>query len=189
MADKASLDQYGHVKINQSVSDVVPACTTADITLYVRTDGSDTNDGSANDASHALKTIQAAINKIPQIVNHYVNIYVAEGTYDEALQIQGFVGNGYITIIGATELADTHMIKSIAVRYCSCRVDIKGFKATENLWTSFFVYACMLTQFYWCKSSVPATGAKHGFNFSNSIGTVVDCEISNAPYALYAAYL
>ncbi|NLW92361.1 MAG: hypothetical protein GXY34_12280, partial [Syntrophomonadaceae bacterium] len=38
LAEKATLSTYGHVKINRGSSDVVPACTTGNITLYVRTD-------------------------------------------------------------------------------------------------------------------------------------------------------
>jgi hypothetical protein len=34
----------------------------ADLTLYIRTDGNDNNDGSANDAAHAFKTVAAATN-------------------------------------------------------------------------------------------------------------------------------
>lgn len=37
---------------------------TADLTLYVRPDGSDTNDGSLNDPGHAFKTIQGAIDYV-----------------------------------------------------------------------------------------------------------------------------
>jgi hypothetical protein len=39
----------------------------ANKTWYVRTDGSDANDGSANDAAHAFRTIQGAINYIAAI--------------------------------------------------------------------------------------------------------------------------
>lgn len=36
----------------------------SNLTLYVRTDGNDANDGSANDAAHAYATAQAAVNSI-----------------------------------------------------------------------------------------------------------------------------
>jgi hypothetical protein len=76
-----------------------PSATTADITLYVNAaTGSDTNDGLTSGT--AFKTIGAAIAKIPQIVNHVVTINLADGTYNEAIILNGIFGKGNIKIVG-----------------------------------------------------------------------------------------
>lgn len=78
---------------------------TADRTYYVRTDGSDSNDGLANTSGGAFLTIQKAINVVASIdlVTYNVTIQVADGTYTQALVINGpWVGSGTVTIQGNT---------------------------------------------------------------------------------------
>jgi hypothetical protein len=56
----------------------------ANASYYVRTDGSDSNDGSANNSGHAWLTIQHGIDYIREFIDpagHDVTIYVADGTY------------------------------------------------------------------------------------------------------------
>jgi hypothetical protein len=59
---------------------------TVDLTLYVRTDGNDLNDGSANDAAHAFRTIMGCLAYIQQsfaIAGRTVTIQLGNaGTYD-----------------------------------------------------------------------------------------------------------
>ena len=78
-------------------------CTTANITLYVATTGSDANDGLT--VPTAMLTIQAAINKLPNIINHAVVINVGAGTFDGfSLDGRVFVSgklNASLTITGA----------------------------------------------------------------------------------------
>jgi hypothetical protein len=80
----------------------VPQKTTAAMTLYVdATNGADNNDGSAG---KPFKTIMRAINSIPQVVNHVVNINVAAGTYAEDIIMYGFMGggNGVINLVASS---------------------------------------------------------------------------------------
>jgi hypothetical protein len=68
----------------------------ADTTIYVRTDGDDANDGSADDAAHAFLTIQGAVNHVMQrIIINSVNftIQVGAGTYEENLILGPFLGS------------------------------------------------------------------------------------------------
>jgi hypothetical protein len=59
--------------------------TTADMTLYVdAATGLDTNSGLVG---FPLKTIQAAIDKVPQTIKHNVTINVGAGTYAESIKI------------------------------------------------------------------------------------------------------
>lgn len=73
-------------------------------TYYVRTDGNDSNDGSANDAAHAWLTLQNAVNYIQNnlYLNGYnVTVQVGDGTYTGAVNITGDPpGAGAITING-----------------------------------------------------------------------------------------
>jgi hypothetical protein len=56
----------------------------ADMTVYVRPDGNDSNDGSADDSAHAFLTIQQALNLAMTLdLNEYwFFVQVADGTYD-----------------------------------------------------------------------------------------------------------
>jgi len=73
--------------------------TTADLTYYVRTTGSDNNTGLATDA--ALLTIQKAIDLIPTIVEHEILIDIGEGTFDGfALTGRFLKFEGKITVRG-----------------------------------------------------------------------------------------
>ncbi|WP_054312927.1 DUF2793 domain-containing protein [Mesorhizobium sp. 1M-11] len=65
-----------------------------EITLYIRPDGDDINDGSANDAGHAFKTIAAAIDRIQ---NRYA-----------------FAGRKAILKLGTPGTYDTCIIRSVA---------------------------------------------------------------------------
>jgi hypothetical protein len=73
---------------------------TADLTLWVRTDGDDTHDGSLNDAAHAFKTIQAAVDYIKHnflIAGRTVTIALGiPGTYHGQIRIDNIPGTLYI---------------------------------------------------------------------------------------------
>lgn len=75
----------------------------ADRTYYVRTDGSDSNDGLANTAGGAFLTIQKAINTVAAIdlSVHHVTIQVADGTYTAPVVLNGsWIGSGTVTLAG-----------------------------------------------------------------------------------------
>jgi len=61
--------------------------TTQDLTLYVRSDGSDSNDGLTTGT--ALATVQEAIDRIPKFIRHNVIIDIGEGTFS-AFYLSGF---------------------------------------------------------------------------------------------------
>lgn len=95
----------------------VPLVPTADVVLYVRTDGNDNNDGGANTAARALATIQRAIDVIttrfstsasfgvrivlgnpgtyaPAINNRYPGSITIEGGGDAYIITSGAIGAG-----------------------------------------------------------------------------------------------
>jgi hypothetical protein len=165
---------------------LAPSATDANITLYVRTDGIDSNDGSANDAAHALRTIQAAINRIPQIVNHSVTINVADGVYGEDVSLLGYSGKGSIFITGNIATPTNVSISSAVITRCSLYVEFKGFNLTIATTTpAITVNGCI----YLLVKNCAATAAKNdqiGINISFSTVQVSNCTVSNKGYALWA---
>lgn len=74
-------------------------------TYYVRTDGSDSNDGLSNTSGGAFLTIQKAIDTAValDLGLHDVTIQIADGTYSGANRLKPYVtGGGVITIRGNT---------------------------------------------------------------------------------------
>lgn len=77
---------------------------TAARTYYVRTDGSDSNNGLANSAGGAFLTVQKAIDVAAAINNNGfdITIDVVAGTYTGANTLKPFAGSGKIIIQGAS---------------------------------------------------------------------------------------
>lgn len=75
---------------------------TAARTYYVRTDGSDSNNGLANTAGGAFLTIQKAINVVAalDIVTFTVTIQVADGAYNAELTLKDPLGSGSCILLG-----------------------------------------------------------------------------------------
>ena len=93
---------------------------------YVRTDGSNSNDGTANDAGHAWLTIQYAVDS----VNATDTINVAAGTYSERVEV-----TKSLTLEGAGSSLVTVTSPDFAVAAFTVRVnnvEISGFTAIAN---------------------------------------------------------
>jgi hypothetical protein len=93
--------------INQTAEYVdknVRAKLSSATTLYVRTDGSDTNSGLVNSASGAFLTLQKAYNVIAEsydLGGNTATIQVADGTYANGINFtQPWSGGGSITVQG-----------------------------------------------------------------------------------------
>lgn len=196
--EKATDSTLGHIKKGSRINvdgngvtsvDVtdIPLKTTADITLYIRTDGNDGNDGSANDADHALLTITAAIAKIPQIVNHNVTINVAAGTYAETVNIKGYVGTGRLYVIGDSTVSDSRVVNNFEVQKCGIYIYVQGFKTNYTTNHSILATACACVQFSYCKS-IETSG--HSAFCASASNAIIDNSLlsnhSNGVYALNA---
>lgn len=78
---------------------------TGNLVFYVRPDGDDSNDGSANDAAHAFKTIQHSIDYISRNFNlgsYKATVNIAAGSYSEKVMLGSYnTGSGSIYLVGA----------------------------------------------------------------------------------------
>lgn len=79
----------------------------SDLTLYVRTDGNDANDGLANTAAGAFLTIQRGVDVASRLIDgrgQNITIQVADGTYSmsSTITLRRFLGTGTITLQGNT---------------------------------------------------------------------------------------
>lgn len=108
----------------------------ANRTYYVRPDGSDSNDGQANNAGGAFLTLQKAIDTVAalDISTYNVAINVADGTYTAGVTLNGpWVGTGTVTITGNTTTPANCLIQLPGSGACvtvtnSGRLRIGGFK-------------------------------------------------------------
>lgn len=110
---------------------------TANRTYYVRTDGSDSNNGLSNTAGGAFLTIQKAVDTAASLdLGIYnVNIQVASGTYTGATVLKTIVGAGTVYIAGDTS-TPTNVVISTTGASCfkisnyaaQGSYDIRGFK-------------------------------------------------------------
>lgn len=118
---------------------------TANRTYYVRTDGSDSNDGLTNNSGGAFLTIGAAMSAIGalDIGNYDVTVQLASGTYTSSTTItRRWVGSGDVTISGDTTTpANVIISTSAACIYAigfGVRIRVQGLKlvssASHGLW-------------------------------------------------------
>ncbi|NOU83219.1 hypothetical protein GC101_30635 [Paenibacillus sp. LMG 31459] len=156
-----------------------PQQTTADVTYYVRTDGNDSNDGLANTAGGAFKTIQKAIDSLPKAINHDVNINVAMGTYAESIVIKGFFGKGSFAITGT---ATVNIVKALGASN-TLPVTLTALTSTTNNANSFEFSYCSWTYFNTC-SATAADTSNAGFVIYGGSAVLASCVISNKWAAL-----
>lgn len=76
---------------------------TAARTYYVRTDGSDSNDGLANTSGGAFLTIQKAVDVASSLDNggFDVTLSIGAGTFTSRVFFKSFVGGGLVKLVGA----------------------------------------------------------------------------------------
>lgn len=112
----------------KSAADFAQAPLAKDLTLYVSTTGSDSNDGLS--AGTAKRTIQAAIDAVPKNLDgHVVWINIAPGVYPEQVIVWGYLA-GAMRLLGNTESPDLTVVNQFSVHGCSGRVRIEGMTIT-----------------------------------------------------------
>lgn len=159
-----------------------PSMTTAPITLYVSTSGNDSNDGLT--PATALRNIQTAIDKIPQVVNHQVAIILSAGTYNEDISISGFVGKGLFTLKGGTTLNNDYVVERIASVANSCAISFYGVNASKVTTHAIHILDCVSVRVSHC--SVTFASIHYGIAASRANVWVENCIISNRGKGIYA---
>lgn len=163
----------------------VPQKTTAPSTIYVDgTNGSNNNDGSA---VKPFKTIQKAIDSIPQIVNHDVAIWVTAGTYSENVIIRGFSGKASIGLYGSVNGAvdaRNYIVSSIQMYTSSCRLIVSGFKADATATYALYANTCSNVSLSYM-SVTATTSSLAGLSAEASNVYLEASEISNRNIAVY----
>ncbi|MGV1900747.1 hypothetical protein ACQZ6V_10700 [Agrobacterium sp. 22-3674b3] len=105
---------------------------TSDRVLFVRTDGSDDNDGLANSAGGAFLTIGRALQEVIRAIDfdgRNVTIDVQDGSYSEVVSLYGpLVGGGTLTILGNTADWDAVEIEGGFQAFNGAQFAVRGFK-------------------------------------------------------------
>lgn len=151
----------------------------SDTTIYVSNTGNDAT-GSGSSTS-PYRTIKYAISTIPRDLGGYTaTIYIADGTYDEHVNIFGYCG-GYIILRrnGVQELNSLCNVNSIRVEYCNS-VSISGFNLTNTKGTSIFANMCSFINMAHCQSIVATETDEVSFNFDYvAVGRIAGCRSLN----------
>jgi len=112
--------------------------TTADVIYYVTTTGSDTTgDGTIG---KPFRTVQKAVNMLPQVINHNVTINVGSGTFSEEVIIKGLNGKGTVTLSGAGK--DLTLINNLRLLQCTIFINISNIQATATGIHGFSINLC-----------------------------------------------
>ncbi len=114
---------------------------TANRSYYVRTDGSDSNNGLANTSGGAFLTIQKAIDIVASLdISIYtVTINVAAGTYAAGASVVGpWLGSGTVAITGDTTTPSNVIVQSQIKVDAGGRLTVGGLKITP---AGFCLYA------------------------------------------------
>lgn len=100
----------------------------ADRTYYVRTDGSDSNNGLTNSSGGAFLTIQKAVDVAAAIDSsiYIVTIQVGNGTYTAPVTLRGLLGSGYMNIKGDTSAPSNVVISTTSATCFTINSGTKG---------------------------------------------------------------
>lgn len=179
MAD--TTNNFNSHKANTLMDGVHGLSTTANITLYCDfANGNDSYNGLA--PASPLKSIGAALAKIPLIINHDVIInVVGPSNYYEVVNINGFLGKGSLSLVGNA----APIVSIINIRNCFIKVTVSGILADSITAPAYYAYNSKFARFDGC-SVTAAAAAQYGFYFEHSFGEMLNCIASNRLTAIRA---
>lgn len=102
---------------------------------YVRSDGSDSNDGLANTSGGAFLTIQKAVDVVCNsldIQNQNVTIQIGDGTYTAGVELKDIIGNGTVTIQGNSGTPANVVISTTSANAISAGQYARGYWAIKD---------------------------------------------------------
>jgi len=157
-----------------------------DLTLYVATTGSDTSgDGTSG---NPFATIQHAIDIVPKDLGGYrVTIYVADGTYSEAVSVVGY-HSGILDIRSSTNTETLNTlcnVLTVKVYCCSAKIQLYGLNLTSTAYHGVETNSCTDVYIAACQALLSATG-QAGFRFVHSSARIYNCKSTNHDYAMLA---
>ena len=149
------------------------------LTLYVSPTGSDTaGDGTS---LKPFKTIQFALNQIPKdLGGNTATIYLADGTYDEVIDISGY-HSGVINLKSTSNpeaLNTVCRVRKVIINNCSAFIQLYGLYLTQTDDVAFDVMACSSIYVRCCQAIESATSSP-AFNFRNTKARVSGCKCLN----------
>lgn len=127
-------------------------------------------------------TIQAAIDSIKKRVDATITINVDAGTYNESVNIAGFVGTGKITLNGDSVVSDTRKVNLINAANNVCNITVSGFRGLSTSVPTFSAINCLCYYLNYCKTIDSAS--QYGVVYDNSFGAVQLSLISNRNYGI-----
>lgn len=159
--------------------------TTSDLTLYVNANnGNDSNDGKSS--TSAFKTIQAAIDSLPDFVNHTTTINISDGTYNEDVLIKKN-GVGLLMLQGNETTPTNVKISSVKISETKIYVGLFDVQLTG---TTKVTLVSERSAFAQLRNIVITASAStfDGISVNASNLLVEFCEISNRRNAIIANY-
>ena len=145
--------------------------------------GDDANDGAQ---TRPFRTIQAAVDALPRDLGEgYVTIYLAEGTYDEVVDIHGFTGgvwNAPLWLIGKSDgVSAAHRVRGLRICNNAAAVYCLGFTVYgEGDGAAVSAEATGVRFFYVCAAADAGAPAEYGFRLGVEgpvQATVAHCQI------------
>ena len=149
------------------------------LSLYISNTGSDVTGNGTSAAPYA--TIRYAISNIPSdLGGSTVTIYLADGTYDEDVNISGY-HSGVINLKSTSSpeaLNTVCRVKKVIINNCSAFIQIYGLYLTQTDDVAFDVMACSSVYIRCCQAIESATSSP-AFNFRNTKARVSGCKCLN----------
>lgn len=174
-------------KVKKFIEDFNGTYLNANVSYYVSPTGSDTNTGTS---TSPFKTIKYALSTIPRDLGGYTaTIYLADGIYDETVDIRGFSGGTVdIRSLGSPEALNTVCkVRKITVFYCSAKINIFGLYMTQTDDIAIDTYGCSIMYIRHCQAIESAT-TSYAFNFTYSKVRIEGCKTQNHRIGLRSVF-
>ncbi len=150
-----------------------------DTNVYVSATGNDTTGNGTQ--SSPYKTIKYALGTIPRDLGGYTAvIYLADGTYDEVVTVNGY-HRGVIEIRSQSSpeaLSTACKVRRMIIRNCQARIQVYGIYLTQTNDTAFTTTSCDMV-YVRCCQAIESAPLSIAFDFAYSKARVSGCKSTN----------